>query len=147
MQLRKFTPADRADFLEMCVDFYSGGAVLKPIPAAQMEQTFDKAAAGSPYVMGFIMEQEGRSAGYGLIYPFYSNEAGGLCLMLEEIYVKPAFRGLGLGTQYLSNIAAAVGPDVIGLKLEICPANARAKKLYESMGFSLLGYESMIKAL
>lgn len=147
MQLRKFISSDRADFLEMCRDFYSTGAALKPIPVTQMEHTFESAVEGSPYVMGFILEENGQSAGYGLIYPFYSNEAGGLCLMLEEIYVKPSFRGLGLGTQYLESIASAVSPEVVGLKLEICPTNNRARKLYESMGFSLLGYESMIKAL
>jgi len=147
MYLRKFIPADREEFLSMCADFYSTGAALEPIPESHMEKTFDAAVSGSPHVMGFIMEQEGACAGYGLVYPFYSNESGGLCLMLDEIYVKPDFRGQGLGRAYLETVAAASGLSPVALKLEICPKNLRARKLYESSGFSILGYDSMIKAL
>ena len=148
MKLRKFLPSDKAEFLTMCKDFYGpSGATLHPIPESQMEASFDQAAAGNPYIVGYMMELEGNIAGYGLIYPFYSNEAGGLCLMLEEIYVKPAYRGHKLGTQYLNEIAGVFGGGVTTLKLEICPANPRARKLYESMGFHELGYTSMIKEL
>ncbi len=93
MKLRPFVPEDRTDFLDMCADFYSGEAALKPIPSAQMKATFDAVISGSPYVRGFILDQDGNAAGYGLVYPFYSNEAGGLCLMLDEIYVRPEFQG------------------------------------------------------
>lgn len=147
MVLRKFTSADRSVFLEMCEDFYSSGAALEPIPVRQMEETFEKAVAGSPYVMGFIMEAEGKTAGYGIVYPFYSNEAGGLCLMLEEIYVKPEFRSHRLGSQYLERIAQTVSSDVIGLKLEICISNEGARRLYEKHGFEPLRYGIMVKKL
>ncbi len=153
MKLRKFLPArsELEEFLPMCEDFYSGGATLYPIPRSQMEATFWKAANGSPYAIGYFIETEGKVAGYGLVYPFYSNEAGRLCVMLEEIYVKPEYRCQHLGTAYLEQIAEQVGTDigepVGGLKLEICPTNERARKLYESMGFQVLGYGSMVKKL
>ena len=147
MKLRPFVPEDRTDFLNMCADFYSGEAALKPIPSAQMKATFDTVLSGSPYVRGFILDQDGNAAGYGLVYPFYSNEAGGLCLMLDEIYVRPEFQGRGFGSQYLREVAEAFGPEVAGLKLEICPRNPRARALYERSGFSVLGYDSMIKPL
>ena len=147
MKLRPFVPEDRTDFLDMCADFYSGEAALKPIPSAQMKAPFDAVISGSPYVRGFILDQDGNAAGYGLVYPFYSNEAGGLCLMLDEIYVRPEFQGRGFGSQYLREVAAAFGPEAVGLKLEICPRNPRARALYERSGFSVLGYDSMIKPL
>ena len=147
MKLRPFVPEDRTDFLDMFAAFYSGEAALKPIPSAQMKATFDAVISGSPYVRGFILDQDGNAAGYGLVYPFYSNEAGGLCLMLDEIYVRPEFQGRGFGSQYLREVAAAFGPEAVGLKLEICPRNPRARALYERSGFSVLGYDSMIKPL
>ena len=155
MKLRPFVPEDRTDFLDMCADFYSGEAALKPIPSAQMKATFDAVISGSPYVRGFILDQDGNAAGYGLVYPFYSNEAGGLCLMLDEIYVRPEFQGRGFDgvltvpKQLVMAIrgAAAFGPEAVGLKLEICPRNPRARALYERSGFSVLGYDSMIKPL
>lgn len=147
MKLTKFTSTGREEFLNMCQDFYSGGAALESIPVEQMEVTFHKIVEGSPYVMGFFMEEDEKIAGYGMVYPFYSNEAGCLCLMLEEIYVKPEFRSHKLGTQYLEMIASTVSPEVKGLKLEICPSNERARKLYETMGFHVLNYGTMIKSL
>lgn len=148
MNLREFSVADKAEFLEMCEDFYGpSGATLEPIPVAQMSRTFDRIVAGSPYAKGYMIEEDGLHCGYGLIYPFYSNEAGGVCLMLEEIYIKPEFRGRQLGTKYLNQIAGMFDDDVVGLKLEICPANPRARKLYESVGFHELGYRTMIKEL
>ena len=147
MVLRKFTPADREEFLTMCQDFYSGGAALESIPVPQMEESFRQIVAGSPYIQGYMMVEEGKNAGYGIVYPFYSNEAGGLILMLEEIYVKPEFRGKKLGTQYLNTIASAAGGGFAGLKLEICPGNEGARRLYESLGFRVLGYGEMVKKL
>lgn len=147
MRLRTFAPGDREDFLEMCVDFYSGDAAMEAIPVSQMRATFDAVLGGSPYVKGFIFDQDGDAAGYGLMYPFYSNEAGGLCLMLDEIYVRPAFQGRGFGSQYLREAASASGLEVVALKLEICPRNPRARALYERSGFHELGYGCMIKML
>lgn len=147
MILRKFTLEDKEEFLAMCRDFYSGGAALEPIPSSRMAESFQQIVSGSPYIQGYMMIEENRIAGYGIVYPFYSNEAGGLCLMLEEIYVKPDFRGKKLGTQYLNSIAEASGEKYVGLKLEICPTNDGARRLYESQGFRVLGYGEMIKKL
>lgn len=153
MKLRKFRPeaSELEGFLSMCEDFYSGGAALYPVSRAQMQATFWKIANGSPYALGYFIETDGKTAGYGLVYPFYSNEAGMLCVMLEEIYIKPEYRCQRLGTSYLEEIADQVGQDIdepVGcLKLEICPTNERARKLYETMGFQVLGYGSMVKKL
>ena len=147
MILRRFEPADKSEFLTMCQDFYSGGAVLKPIPAKNMENSFHEIISGSPDLSGFMMLKDGKIAGYGIVYPFFSNEGGGRMLMLEEIYVKPSYRGQRLGTEYLNQIASAFSNDIVGLRLEISPDNEGARRLYESMGFKKLGYESMIKAI
>lgn len=147
MKLRLFEEQDRTAFLDMCTDFYAGGAALHPIPRAQMEQSFQQIMDGSPYIQGFLFLEEGQVAGYALVYPFYSNEMGGLCLMLEEIYIKPQFRGRGLGSQYLQQVAKAFGRPVAGLKLEVCPENEGARKLYERSGFHPLAYQSMVKTL
>ena len=149
MEMKKFTPADKSVFLEMCRDFYSGGAASAPIPESRMEKTFDLIAAGTPYAFGYLFITGGSAAGYAIGFPFYSNEAGCFCLMLEEIYVKPGFRSQKLGSQYLATVADVLSADLgvpfEGLKLEICPSNERAHKLYTAMGFEALVYTNMVK--
>lgn len=147
MKLRPFTENDRAAFLDMCDDFYHSGAAETVIPVSQMETSFDQIMQNSPYIQGYIIEKGGQTAGYGIVFPFYSNEAGFLCLMLEEIYVKPEYRGQDLGSFYLDHIAKASGLPIKGMKLEICKHNDGARKLYERHGFEDLSYGEMVRAL
>ena len=113
-----------------------------------MESSFDQIVQGSPYIQGYIIEADsGDCAGYGIVFPYYSNEGGGLFLMLEEIYVKPAYRSQRLGSFYLENIKTASGLPVKGFKLEICKHNDGARRLYERHGFQPLAYGEMIRVL
>lgn len=146
--IRKWTASDKKEFLQMGEEFYHSDAVTHVIEPAQMERSFEEAVNGSPYIQGFIIEADSKTAGYGIVYPYYSNEAGCHCLMLEEIYVRPEFQGMGIGKTYLKRIAGVYkrefGVPVQGLKLEINPENVRAEKLYRNMGFEELGYFSMV---
>lgn len=147
MTIRKFKPQDKQAFIAMCKDFYTGGAALHPIPEQQMEQTFDYVLNDSQYVKGFIFDEDGEAAGYGLAFIYYSNEVGGLCAFLDEIYVSPNYRGAGFGADYLNDIAKIIGDNIKGLRLEVCHTNTRAIKLYEKMGFKHLDYMQLVKTL
>lgn len=147
MEIRNFKLEDKQEFIKMCTDFYSGGATLGGIPVNQMEDTFNYIINDSSYVKGFIMEKNEKIAGYGLVFMYYSNEVGGLCGFLDEIYICPDFRGEGLGTDYLTKISKVLGKDIKGLRLEVCESNKRAIKLYNEMGFSTLDYKQLVKNL
>ncbi|MDD3921481.1 MAG: GNAT family N-acetyltransferase, partial [Eubacteriales bacterium] len=56
----------------------------------------------------------------------------------------PAFQGLGLGTAFFDFVLREYEGKVARIRLEIEPANRRAKKLYEKLGFQDIGYESMV---
>ncbi len=145
MTIRNFQLEDKQAFISMCNDFYNCGATLEPIKSEQMEQTFQYIIEDNSYVKGFIFEQNGEVAGYGLVFLYYSNEVGGLCGFLDEIYISPTFRGEGLGGNYLKDISSVLGEDIKGLRLEVCHTNKRAIKLYEEMGFTSLDYKQMVK--
>lgn len=147
MRLKPMEETDRTDFLEMCMDFYADGAALQTIPPERMERSFEKAVSGSPYIKGFLFLEGETAVGYALTFPYYSNEVGGLCLMLDEIYVKPEWRRRGLASQYLAEVAQAFDEPVVGLRLDVCPDNDNARRLYEKQGFQMLGYQSMVKGL
>ena len=56
---------------------------------------------GSPYIQGYFILNEGVPVGYALVCPTYSNEAGGMLITLDELFILPAFRGRGLGSGFM----------------------------------------------
>ena len=64
---------------------------------------------------------------------------------LEDIYIKEAFRGTGIGSQFLEFIGNMY-PEAV-LRLEVEEENGRAVKVYEKNGFNVLPYMEMKKLL
>ena len=141
--IRKINENDREVMLDMFDEFYHSPGVLHAVPKSHFERTLDEVYGGSPFIDCYIFEQDGKAAGYGQLSLTYSNEAGGICVWLEEIYVRPAFQGNGLGSEFL-NFVKTEYKKAARLRLEIEPDNDGARKLYKRMGFSELEYQSMI---
>ena len=81
-------------------------------------------------------------AGYALLQKTYSRAAGGMCIWIDEIYLRPAFRGRGLAKELF---AYAEGLKAKRLRLEVEPENGRAVALYTKLGYRFLDYRSMVK--
>ena len=118
----------------MCQKFYQSSAVLHGIPAANMEETFRRIVAGSPYAQGYLLTST-----------TYSNEVGGLVIWLEELYLEEKFRGLGLGGAAMEYIRQNCPADVRRLRLEVTPCNQGAIRLYERKGYEKLDYIQMVQ--
>ena len=129
--------------LDMFDEFYHSPGVLHAVPKSHFERTLNEVYSGSPFIDCYIFEQDGKAVGYGQLSLTYSNEAGGICVWIEEIYVRPAFQGKGLGSEFL-NFVKNEYKNAARLRLEIEPDNDGARKLYRRMGFSELEYQSMI---
>lgn len=141
--IRKINENDREVMLDMFDEFYHSPGVMHAVPKSHFERTLDEVYGGSPFIDCYIFEQDGKAAGYGQLSITYSNEAGGICVWLEEIYVRPEFQGNGLGSEFL-NFVKTEYKNAARLRLEIEPDNDGARKLYKRMGFSELEYQSMI---
>lgn len=102
----KIRKDDRDEFLAMEHDFYHSPAVLHPIPDANHELTFNVLTEGSPYAVCFIFRSDDKKEVYGfaLLALTYSNEAGGMVVWLEEIYVKPEHRCKGITGEFFKFI-------------------------------------------
>lgn len=144
MRIRDFREEDRAEYLKMAQIFYGSDAVSHPVDPQHFIRTFDQALAGNPFLRGFIVDLDGQCAGFGLISFTWSNEAGGLVVWLEELYIKPEFRNLKLGTQFMQAVMQEYSESARRFRLEVSRENTAAKRLYERLGFEVLDYIQMI---
>lgn len=144
LTIRDIRPEDRALYVEMSKDFYSGDAVLYPMTEEKLDATLQTALVGSPLMRLVMMEADGEIVGYGNLSFTWSTEAGGMVCWLEEIYIRPEHRGHGYGQAYLNWALNTYRDTVKRFRLEVCPQNPAAKRLYERFGFEDLGYLQMV---
>lgn len=80
-----------------------------------------------------------RPIGYALFFTNYSTFNGRPGLYLEDVYVRPAHRGTGVGKQLLKQLAAiAAERDYGRMDWSVLDWNQRAIDFYESHGASVL---------
>jgi ribosomal protein S18 acetylase RimI-like enzyme len=86
-----------------------------------------------------VLEQRGRLLGYALLIPFWSNELGGECCALDELFVRPEARGQKHASALIEALAegCTLWPrDAAAIVLEVTPGNTRAQALYRRHGFT-----------
>ena len=83
-----------------------------------------------------FMEDESL-CGYALLIPYWSNEFGGNLLFVDELFVTPNARNRGIGRQFFEYLSAERPFDAVAVALEVSPANTRARRFYESIGFAV----------
>ncbi len=141
--LRKINQNDKNEFMTMSRDFYNSDAVSAPVPENFHEQAFSDLMAGTPYAECLFFTHENQVAGFALLAKTYSREAGGECVWVEELYLKPEFRRMGAAKTFFGKLSALY--PAARYRLEVEPDNERAKKLYRACGFTSLPYEQMKK--
>lgn len=143
--VRKVTPQDKEMYLSLTEKFYQSDAVSHNIPLKNRLNTWDEIMRSDEYSDCYFVIKDGDVAGYMLLAYTFSQEAGGKTAWIEEIYILPEFRSMGLGNELFDFIKAEIEPDCARLRLEVEADNIRAKKLYKSLGFKQLEYEQMIR--
>lgn len=90
--------------------------------------------AGERYFECLIAELDGQPAGMALYFPVYSTWRG-RCLHLEDLFVRPQFRGRGVGKALLTRVAAiAVERGCAKLFWHVLDWNQPAIDFYRSLG-------------
>lgn len=84
----------------------------------------------------FLVRVDGQVAGHVILVPFWSNEFGGLMVFLDELFVAPAFRGRGVGSEVIGRVLA-LGRERgwVRVELEVNRTNVGARRLYARLGF------------
>lgn len=141
--IRPIENSDKDLFIDLAKQFYTSHAVDHSIPLEHFERTFDECLNDSPYCHAVMVECDGKSVGFGLLAITYSNEAGGIVIWLEELYIQPEYRSRGLGKE-LFNYIYSTYPHAARYRLEATRSNERAISLYKHLGYQELDYIQLI---
>ena len=88
----------------------------------------------NPCFRALIAELDGQPAGYALFFGYFSTWVG-RGLFLEDLFVREAFRGRGIGTALLASVArVAVDEKCYGIHWEVLDWNERAIEMYKALG-------------
>lgn len=141
--IRKFVEEDRFEILSMMKVFYSSDAVFTNGSDEIFECDFNACVQNSPFVEGYILTDSEKILGYAMLAKSFSTEFGKPCIWLEDLYLKPEFRGKGIIPEVIKYIEDNY-KDCI-LRLEVEDENSHAVHVYEKAGFSRLPYVEMKK--
>ena len=141
--IKKLTENDREVYISLAKEFYDSNAVIKPVPCEYFEKTFDEMMHSNTYAEGFLLTLENQPVGYALLAKTFSQEAGGIVIWIEELYVRPEFRSKGLGKEFFAFLYKE--RPAARYRLETEHENTRANELYKKLGFTEFPYEQMVK--
>ena len=100
--------------------------------AADLQRELFAEAGGAEALIARI---GGRPAGFALYFHNYSTFLGRRGLYLEDLFVRPEFRGAGIGKALLRHVAAIAAQRGCGrFEWEVLDWNADARRFYEALG-------------
>jgi GNAT superfamily N-acetyltransferase len=106
---------------------------------ASEEMLADAMFGPSPRVFCDIVEHHGAPAGFALWFYTFSSFRGRHGLWLEDIFVRPAFRGRGLGKALLAHLARRCVTEGLGrFEWSVLDWNAQSIAFYEAQGATIM---------
>jgi len=108
----------------------------EPQAVVATEEDFRRDGFGpDPKFKVLIAEWDGAPAGFALYCLHYSTWLGRAGIFLEDLFVKPEFRGNGIGKALMAEVAAlASASQYYGVKWEVLDWNQPAIDFYERLG-------------
>ena len=143
VKIRRMEETDREQVLGMMRVFYRSEAVFSNGSEEIFNRDVDECVHLSPYLEGYVFEKDGQIAGYAMLAKSFSTEFGKPCIWIEDLYLKPEFRGQGIGSAFLV-FAEEKYPEAV-LRLEAEQENQPAVSVYRKNGYGVLPYLEMIK--
>jgi GNAT superfamily N-acetyltransferase len=135
----KIRPALRAD-AALLLELVRELAEYERLPATATERDFLRDGFGqNPKFRAFIAEWDGKPAGYAVIFENYSTFEGRVWMYLEDLFVRPAFRGRGIGKALLAQLAAlAQAENCSAMKWQVLDWNTPSIEFYRRLGGDML---------
>lgn len=127
------TPTD--ELLEMMAGLYAEDPSDQTPDPAQFRATVLHLVSHPEQGQIVLFRSEGEVSGYALLIPYWSNEFGGRVIFVDELFVREQRRSRGIATAFMAHLRATPPWPCVALALEVTPGNARARRLYEALGF------------
>lgn len=131
------------EVLEMMRIFYASPAVLSNGSEEIFRNDVENCVNDSPYLEGYVFVVEEKILGYAMVAKSFSTEFGKPCIWIEDLYMKPECRGMGIGTAFFAFIDKKY-PNTVR-RLEVEEENEKALYVYRKCGFEELPYMEMKK--
>ena len=132
--IRKATPADLGDILQLIRDLAAYEREPDAVQAT-VESLYGTLFGPTPTAEAVVAEVDDEVVGVALYFTNYSTWSGRDGLYLEDLYVKPEARGLGLGKALLQRIARiAVARGCARVEWSVLDWNEPAQAFYRSLG-------------
>ena len=136
---------DMEEVVGMMRVFYDSPAVIHAAPDEILRQDVKDCVGDCPYIEGYIFEENDRILGYSMVAKSYSTEYGGICVWVEDLYMKEEARGLGIGTAFFRFLDEKYKDQAVRFRLEVEEENERAVAVYKKAGYHPLPYMQMTK--
>lgn len=131
------------EVIGMMRTFYESPAVLTNGSEEIFQNDVENCVNDCPYLEGYVFVEEDKILGYAMVAKSFSTEFGKSCIWIEDIYIKPEYRGMGIGSQFFAFIEEKY-PNAL-LRLEVEEENERAVRVYKKNGFEVMPYMEMKK--
>jgi GNAT superfamily N-acetyltransferase len=138
---------DEREVFNMMRVFYNSPAVLNTASDEILMRDIKDSIGDMPFIEGYVFEEDGSVVGYSMIAKSYSTEYGGLCIWIEDLYVKEKYRGRGIGTSFFKYIEKEYGKTAVRFRLEAEKENENAIHVYKKCGYNNLPYVEMTKEI
>ncbi len=145
IEIREMKREDLDEVLLMMKVFYASPAVLHKASEEILRQDIEDCLSDMPYVEGYVFVEGGRCAGYAMAARSYSTEYGGLCVWIEDLYIRQEFRHQGIGSRFLAFIEERYKGRAVRFRLEAEEENQAAVEAYKRNGYQVLPYLEMTK--
>lgn len=143
IRYRPFNASDSEEVALFIQDLYREDPGNRPVSPQKIQKTFDSLTEHPDRGSIVVIERGGERAGYAILVNFWSNEFGGNIVDIDELYVKKEFRSQGIATGFIRYLAENRPGDSVALRLEVTPANNRARQLYEKLGFKRIRNDTL----
>lgn len=142
-KIRKITLNDKPIVIQMMRGFYASECVATNGSEEIFNADIDTCISDSPYLDGYVFEENEKIQGYAMLALSFSTEYGKPCIWIEDLFIESEYRGLGIGSSFFQFIERKY-PDAI-FRLEVEAENTRAVNVYKKCGFEFMSYLEMKK--
>ena len=133
--MRAATNTDLPHLLVLMTEFYKESGFV--LDQQRAEAAFSSLLSDPRLGRVWLVEQDSVAVGHIIVTFVFAMEYGGLVAWVDDFYVRPAFRALGLGTAALAQVVRlCVGLGVRAVSVEVGADNVVAQAVYRSAGLA-----------